>query len=207
VVLDKSPEQILDNNLIHIQNEFRKNTPSIILCSEPFHKAEFLNRLINSNESPIIFVDIDLLYTGYVESGMIHKKDNVVIFHPDKASWREELSEVISKVSKEKFLVVIDSFNGIYNMFDDLESAIFINSCIMLLSSVGRQTSSSVVITAMARKKENNEWILSPGGKQIIKSKKTGVYFLKKIEGNLVISTIEDRDTDSKIFKIEQENG
>jgi len=207
VVLDKSPEQILDNNLIHIQNEFRKNIPSIMLCSEPFHKAEFLNRLINSNESPIIFVDIDLLYTGYVESGMIHKKDNVVIFHPDKASWREELSEVISKVSKEKFLVVIDSFNGIYNMFDDLESAIFINSCIMLLSSVGRQTSSSVVITAMARKKENNEWILSPGGKQIIKSKKTGVYFLKKIEGNLVISTIEDRDTDSKIFKIEQENG
>jgi len=207
VVLDKSPEQILDNNLTHIQNEFEKNTPSIILCSEPFHKAEFLNRLINSNESPIIFVDIDLLYTGYVESGMIHKKDNVVIFHPDKASWREELSEVISKVSKEKFLVVIDSFNGIYNMFDDLESAIFINSCIMLLSSVGRQTSSSVVITAMARKKENNEWILSPGGKQIIKSKKTGVYFLKKIEGNLVISTIEDRDTDSKIFKIEQENG
>ena len=207
MVLDKSPEQILDNNLTHIQNEFEKNTPSIILCSEPFHKAEFLNRLINSNESPIIFVDIDLLYTGYVESGMIHKKDNVVIFHPDKASWREELSEVISKVSKEKFLVVIDSFNGIYNMFDDLESAIFINSCIMLLSSVGRQTSSSVVITAMARKKENNEWILSPGGKQIIKSKKTGVYFLKKIEGNLVISTIEDRDTDSKIFKIEQENG
>jgi len=207
VVLDKSPEQILDNNLTYIQNEFEKNIPSIILCSEPFHKAEFLNRLINSNESPIIFVDIDLLYTGYVESGMIHKKDNVVIFHPDKASWREELSEVISKVSKEKFLVVIDSFNGIYNMFDDLESAIFINSCIMLLSSVGRQTSSSVVITAMARKKENNEWILSPGGKQIIKSKKTGVYFLKKIEGNLVISTIEDRDTDSKIFKIEQENG
>ncbi len=77
----------------------------------------------------------------------------------------------------------------------------------MLLSSVGRQTSSSVVITTMARKKENNEWILSPGGKQIIKSGKTGIYFLKKIENNLVISTLEDRDTNSKIFKIEQENG
>ena len=206
MVLDKNPEQILDNNLIHIQNEFERNIPSIVLCSEPFHKAEFLNRLINSVESPIIFVDIDLLYTGYVESGMIQKKDNVIIFHPNKASWKEKLSEIISKVSKEKFLVVIDSFNGVYNMFDDLESARFINSCIMLLSSVGRQTSSSVVITAMARKKENNEWILSPGGKQIIKSRKTGVYFLKKNEDNLVINTLEDRDTNSKIFKIEQEN-
>ena len=205
MVLDKSHEQILDNKLIHIQNEFEKNMPNIVLCSEPFHKAEFLNRLINSVENPIIFVDMDLLYTGYVESGMIQKKDNVIIFHPNKASWREKLLEIISKISKEKFLVVIDSFNGVYNIFDDLESARFINSCIMLLSSVGRQTSSSVVITAMARKKENNEWILSPGGKQIIKSEKTGVYFLKKIENDLVISALEDIDTKSKVFKIEQE--
>ena len=207
MVLDKSPEQILDNDLIHIQNEFEKNIPSIVLCSEPFHKTEFLNRLINSVENPIIFVDMDLLYTGYVESGMIQKKDNVIIFHPNKATWREKLSEIIGKVSKEKFLVVIDSFNGVYNMFDDLESARFINSCIMLLSSVGRQTSSSVVITTIARKKENNEWILLPGGKQIIKSGKTGIYFLKKIKNSLVISTLEDNNTNSKIFKIEQENG
>jgi len=205
-VLDKNPEQILDNNLTHIQKEFENNIPSLVLCSEPFHKAEFLNRLINSVENPIIFVDMDLLYTGYVESGMIQKKNNVTIFHPDKISWREKLLEIITKVSKEKFLVVIDSFNGVYNMFDDLESARFINSCIMLLSYVGRQTSSSVVITAMVRKKENNEWVVSPGGKQIIKSEKTGIFFLKKIENNLVINTFEDSDTNSKIFKIEQEN-
>ncbi|MBA4719310.1 MAG: hypothetical protein HRO68_09535 [Nitrosopumilus sp.] len=204
-MLDKNPKNVLDNNLTHIQNEFRQNIPSIVLCSEPFHKAEFLNRLINSVENPIIFVDMDLLYTGYVESGMIQKKNNVTIFHPDKVSWKKKLLEIITKVSKEKLLVVIDSFNGVYNMFDDLESARFINSCIMLLSSVGKQTSSSVVIIAMARKKENNEWVLSPGGKQIIKSGKTGVFFLKKIESNLVVSTFED--VNSKIFKIEQENG
>ena len=206
MVLDKSPEQILDNNLTYIKNEFEKNVPSIVLCSEPFHKAEFLNRLINSVESSVIFIDMDLLYTGYVESGMIPKKDNVIIFHPNKASWREKLSEIISKISKEKFLVVIDSFNGVYSIFDELESARFVNSCIMLLAYVGRQTSSSVVITTMARKKENNEWILLPGGKQIIKSENTGIYFLKKIENSLVISTLEDRDMNSKIFKIEQEN-
>ena len=204
MVLDKSPEKVLDNDLIHIQNKFEQNIPSIVLCSEPFHKMEFLNRLINSVENPIIFIDMDLLYTGYIESGMIQKKNNVTIFHPDKISWKEKLLEIITKVSKEKFLVIIDSFNGVYNLFDDLESARFINSCIMLLSSVGKQTSSSVVIIAMARKKENNEWVLLPGGKQIIKSEKIGVFFLKKIENDLVISTFED--TNSKIFKIEQKN-
>jgi len=206
MVLDKSPEQFLDNNLTHIQNEFKQNVPSIVLCLESFHKIEFLNRLINSVKNPIIFVDMDLLYTGYVKSGMILEKNNVAILHLINTSWSKKFSEIITKVSKEKFLVVIDSFNGVYNTFDDLESARFINSCIMLLSSVGRQTSSSLVITAMARKKENNEWVLSPSGKQIIKSRKTGVYFLKKIGSDLVITTFEGVDVNSKIFKIKQEN-
>lgn len=198
-MLDKSPEQILDSKLVHIQNEFKEKIPNIILCSEPFHKAEFLNKLINSFEKQIIFVDLDLLYTGYVESGMIQKKNNLTIFHPTKENWEKKFTEIITKVSKEKFIVIIDSFNGIYNMFEDLESAIFINSCIMLLASLGKDTDSSVIITAMARKKENEGWILTPGGKQIIKSTKTGVYLLKKIENDLIIRQIEE---DSKTFKI-----
>ncbi|RMW38780.1 MAG: hypothetical protein EA446_04515 [Nitrosopumilus sp.] len=198
-MLDKSPEQILDSKLVHIQNEFKEKIPNIVLCSEPFHKAEFINKLIVSVEKPIIFVDLDLLYTGYVESGMIQKKNNLTIFYPTKENWEEKFTEIITKVSKEKFLVIIDSFNGVYNMFEDLESAIFINSCIMLLASLGNDTDSSVIITAMARKKENEGWILTPGGKQIIKSTKTGVYLLKKIENDLIIRQI---DKDSKIFKI-----
>ena len=202
MVLDKNPERILDNNLVHIQNEFVQNVPSIVLCSEPFHKAEFLYRLINSVENPVIVIDTDLLYTGYVESGMIQKKDNVTIFHPDKVVWKEELSEIISQLSKEKLVVVIDSFNGVHNMFEELESARFINSCMMLLSSIGRQTNSSVVITAMARKKENGDWVLSPGGKQFIKSEKTEIFYLKKIENNLILSTFENEKTGQKIFEI-----
>jgi len=86
-------------------------------------------------------------------------------------------------------------------MFDDLESARFINSCIMLLASLGRNTNSSIIVTAMVRKKENGDWVISPGGKQIIKSEKTGMYFLKKIEENLIISNLEK--TNSKVYKIE----
>ena len=198
-MLDKSPDQILDSELVHIQNEFKDKTPNIVLCSEPFHKAEFLNKLINSVENPIIFVDMDLLYTGYVESGMIQKKSDLTIFHPTKENWEKKFTEIITRASKKKFLVIIDSFNGVYNMFEDLESAIFINSCIMLLASLGKDTDSSIIITAMARKKENEGWILTPGGKQIIKSAKTGVYHLKKIGNDLIIRQIEEG---SKIFKI-----
>jgi len=200
-VLDKSPEWVLDNNLTYIQNEFRKNIPSLVLCSEPFYKIEFLNTLINSVENLIIFVDMDLLYTGYIESGMIQKKENLVVFHPNKENWKEKLSEIITQTSKEEILVIIDSFNGVFNMFDDLESARFINSCIMLLASIGRNTNSSIIVTARVRKKENGDWVISPGSKQIIKSEKTGMYFLKKIEENLIISNLEK--TNSKVYKIE----
>ena len=190
-MLVKNPEQIIDNDLKQIQIKFEQNNPNIILSSKPFHKIEFLNRLINSTEEPVIIVDMDLLYSGYIQSGMIQKKDNVMIFCLDKTNWGKKLSEIISKVSKERFLVIIDSFNGIYNVFDDLESARFINSCIMLLASIGNHTKSSILITGMARKKENDEWVLLPGGKHIIKSEKTGVYFLKKSVNGMVVVTLE----------------
>jgi len=191
--LDKNPEIISDDNLEYIQNEFKKNIPNLILCSNSFHKIEFLNKIIRSTKNPIIFVDMDLLYSGYIESKMIQEKENLMIFQPSNLNWKEKLSEIITKISKKEFLIIIDSFNGIYNLFDDLESARFVNSCIMLLSSLGKQTNSTIVITAMARKKENSEWILSPGGKHIMKSAKMEIYFLRKIQNDLTIRTIDQK--------------
>ena len=191
--MDKSPEIISDENVEYIPNEFKKNIPNLILCSNSFHKIEFLNKIIISTKNPIIFVDMDLLYSGYIESKMIQKKENLMIFQPNNLNWKEKLSEIITKVSKKEFLIIIDSFNGIYNLFNDLESARFVNSCIMLLSSLGKQTNSTIIITAMARKKENSEWILSPGGKHIMKSAKMGIYFLKKIQKNLIIRSIDQK--------------
>jgi len=191
--LDKSPEIISDDNLEYIQNEFKKNIPNLILCSNSFHKIEFLNKIIRPTKNPIIFVDMDLLYSGYIESKMIQEKENLMIFQPSNLNWKEKLSEIITKISKKEFLIIIDSFNGIYNLFDDLESARFVNSCIMLLSSLGKQTNSTIVITAMARKKENSEWILSPGGKHIMKSTKMEIYFLRKIHNDLLIRSIDQK--------------
>jgi hypothetical protein len=190
-VLDKNPEMTYDGNLEYFQNEFKKNVPSLVLCSNSFHKIEFLNKLIISVKNPIIFVDMDLLYSGYVESKMIQKKENLIIFQPNKLNWKQKLSEIISKISNKEFLIIIDSFNGIYNLFDDLESARFVNSCIMLLSSLGKQSNSTIVITGMARKKENSEWILSPGGKNIMKLARSSVYFLKKTQNDLKLKKID----------------
>ena len=206
MVLDKNPEQILDTELIYIRNEFSNKNPNIILCSEPFLKAEFLNELINSIKYPIIFLDFDLLYSGYIISEMIKKNDKVEIYRPSKTDWKKIISEIAKRISNEKFLVVIDSLNGFYNIFDEKESGRFINASLMLLSSIGRECGSSVIITAMVRKNDNGEWILSPGGRHIIDSKNSGIYHLKRIGNSLMLSSLSQMGITEKIFKIDHSN-
>ena len=198
MLLDKNPEINLNDNLEYFQNEFKKNVPSLVLCSNSFHKIEFLNKIIISEKNPIIFVDMDLLYSGYIESKIIEQKENLMIFRPNKLDWKERLSDIICKISEKEFLIIIDSFNGIYNLFDDLESARFVNSCLMLLSALGKQSDCSIVVTGMAKKNDSFEWILSPGGKHIMKLSETNVYYLKKIENNLTIRIIDNDQNKSK---------
>ncbi len=193
LVLDKNPKQILDNDLVQLKNEFSDKNPNFILCSKPFLKSEFLNKLIDSDTIPVIFLDFDLLYSGYVISGMIKKNDNVKIFRSSRIDWEKDLQEIIKKISREKALVILDSLNGIYNMFDELESARFINAAIMLLASVARHTKSLIVVTTMAIKNGDGEWILSPSGRHLMDSKKSGMYYLGMNETNLILNLIDKR--------------
>ncbi|MFM9875430.1 MAG: hypothetical protein ACKVN8_03525 [Nitrosarchaeum sp.] len=201
-MLDKNPDQILDMELLHIKNEFSNKNPNIILCSEPFHKAEFLNIFINSIGYQVIFLDFDLLYTGYVVSEMIKNKNNVEIYHINKVDWTQKISEIAKRISNEKILLIIDSFNGFYNIFNEKESGRFVNASIMLLSSISKDSDSLVIITALARKNDKHEWILSPGGRHIINLKKSGTYHLKKMDDSLILSSLNQIETKQKIFKI-----
>ncbi len=205
-MLDKNPEQISDKNLIYVIKEFSNKNPNIILCSEPFLKAEFLNELIDSINCPVIFLDFDLLYSGYIVSEMIKKNDKVKIYRPSKADLKKIISEIAKRISNEKFLVVIDSFNGFYNIFDERESGRFINASLMLLASIGIESGSSVIITAITRKNDSGEWILSPGGRHIIDSRKSGIYHLKRIGDSLMLNSLNQVGIIEKIFKIDHSN-
>jgi hypothetical protein len=201
-VLDKNPQHILHNNFEEIRNEFSIRGPNIILCPNPFVKSEFLKKLANSMEFPVIFLDFDLLYAGYVKSGLIKKNENVSIFVSNRDTWQRDLKEIIKKISTERTLVILDSLNGIYNMFDELESTRFINSAIMLLSSVARETNSMMVVAAMATKNDKGELILSPGGRHLLESKKSAMYSLDFSETGLILDSIDKKQDHGKSFEI-----
>jgi len=201
-VLDKNHEQILDSDLTCVRKEFSNKNLNIILCSDPFLKTEFLKELINSNDYPMIFLDFDLLYSGYIVSEMIKKNNKVDIYRPSKEDWKKSITEIANRISNERKMIVIDSFNGFYGIFDEKESGRFINASLMLLSFIGKESGSSVIITAIVRKNDSNEWILSPGGRHIIDSKKSGMYNLSRMDNSFILSSLNQKGVTEKTFKI-----
>ena len=201
-MLNKNPDKVF-NELEYFRDKIKDNVPGVALFSESFEKAEFVNKLISTSKVPVVLADVDLMCTGLYQSEMIQKNNNLQIIHLDKNNWKQTLDKIICMTSKQESLLIVDSLNLLYNSWDGLESARFINSCVMLLASLAHQANSSVLLTAMARKKKDGKWVISPGGKQIIKSGMAGIYFLEKSRDNFTISEInlgsEDQDLNTVI--------
>ncbi len=199
-MLDKNPNQVL--NEVFVKLELSDKNPIIILNSKPFVKSKFLINLIDSLNVPVIFFDFDLLYSGYVNSGMIKKNENVKILRPNEKDFQRYLKEVVEKISKERVLVILDSLNVLYNMFENLDLFRFTNATIMLLASIAKTTKSHIIVTSMVTKNEKNEWILSPGGKHLIESKNSGMYYLDNSESKLVLNLLNKKRENDNSFII-----
>lgn len=200
--MDKNHNQALNQNISQIQSEFSGRNPNFVLSSNPFVKTEFLHKLVESMNLPVFFLDCDLLYSGYVASGIIKKNDKLKFFVTTKSSLNNDIKQIIKKIENEKSLIILDSLNGLYNMFDELEYVRFINSTIMLLSSVAKYSKSIIIITGMARKNENKEFVLSPTGRQIVRIKKAGFYELGISETSLILNLIENTQENKRSYEI-----
>ena len=44
--------------------------------------------------------------------------------------------------------------------------------------------------------KENEEWVLTPGGKQLVKSSQTSMFYAKKVDNQLVLSRLGKNDSE-----------
>jgi len=168
-VLDKNPDQ-RTIQVNEVEKYLEQNTLSSILCKEPFVKAAFLSELIKQIETPIVYIDFDLLYTGYCKAGIIEKKENVSLFYPDKDDWKQILEKVFVMISNKKSVVIIDSLNGLYNLLDEKDVGRLVNTYIMLLAFVARESNSIVLFASVGRKKKQEGWVLSPTGRHILDS-------------------------------------
>lgn len=176
---------------------------SIILCTDSIKKTRFLRMLTNLASESVFYLDTDLLYTGCTNAGLCKNHTHTTIYCPDQATWHRNLADVISVVSTSKGMtVIIDSLNGVYEMFEGHDSAISANTHIMALASLAVQAGSSVIVSAMVKKRKAKqqdytshthsekkdtrvikttieEWILYPSGRQIPKIAELDTFLLK----------------------------
>ncbi len=186
-MLDKNPDQHSLIGLNEMKKYLEKNTLNSILCDEPFVKAVFLAKLIEQIDVPILYLDFDLLYNGYVNAEMLPRKVNVSLFSPSKNDWDQVLKKILMMILKEKSFVIIDSLNGLYNLFDYKDVGRLVNAYVMLLIFVAKESDSSVLVVNMARKKDEEEWVLSPSGRHVVDTKIMTNLYLKKQNSGIVV--------------------
>lgn len=160
-MLNKNPDCANDE----IDNIFVDPINSI-LCQNAFAKETIIKKIIQHYSIPIIYLDFDLLYSGYMKAGIIKHEKNVIIFSPKRKDWSKILSKILIKISNENCVLVIDSLNSFFSIFDDKDDNRYTNACIMILASFVKNSSFSknkMFLTSIARPK-NGRWTLFPIG-------------------------------------------
>ena len=192
MLLDKNPEQDFE---MKIKPILEKNNLSSILCNKAFLKASFLEKIVQNSNVPIYYLDFDLLYSGFISGGILSKKDNVQLYNPTSKELQNTLQSILENVSKEKSIVIIDSLNGLNNLFEEKDAGRLINSYIMLLAFVAQNTNSQIILASIARMKDKEFWVLSPTGRQIIISEFLTSIQLKQNDSTMILNLLDDKNS------------
>ncbi len=164
-----------------------------ILYYDPFVKVTFFTKLLQDIKIPVLYLDLDLLYSGYVAAEILTPQRNVTLYNPTQETWNETLTKVLTKLSKTKSLVILDSLNGLYNIQNEQKDVgRLVVSYTMLLVSIAKKTGSYVIIPCMARYKKEEGWTLSPPGKRMIELQKAQKILLEKTDDKIVLNFLDD---------------
>jgi hypothetical protein len=203
LALDKNPKQYSDEDLSSIMKIFELNTLNSIMFSDPFLKTIFLNKLILKTNTPIFYLDFDLLYSGYVTSNIISLRNGVTLYRPTKDDWIKTLKTILLKLSENKSILIMDSLNGLFNLHNEKKDAgRLINSYIMFLSCVAKMSNSCIVLPSIIRKKNDEGWALSITGRHVIESKQMNRIQLDQINSNIIANVIGEKDNTKQSIKI-----
>jgi hypothetical protein len=174
-----------------IQNILEQNTMNMIFYDDSFAKTAFFTKEIPNWEIPIFYFDFDLQYSGFVRAGVTPPLKNLTFLYPENGSLREDLKFVIEKISKKRSLIIIDSFNGFFNILEgEKDIGRLINSFLMLLASSGNHTKSTVLVGNLSKLNDENKWVLYNTGRRVIDSEHFTKIQLIKSKNSIVTKVL-----------------
>jgi hypothetical protein len=144
---------------------------SSVSFDDAITKTYFFHKLGLMADVPVLYVDFDLLYSGYLAANILPQNENLQLYTP-KQDWQEVFVQIADKVSTKKHLVLIDSLNGFFaSLVDSKDSGRIINSVLVLLASAAQKADSAVLFGSTAKFKEDG-WFLPGIGRKIVQIQK-----------------------------------
>ncbi len=178
---------------LNLQIMLEQNLINSVFYPDPFLKAGFISKLVQDTKLEVLYLDLDLLYSGYVVSGILAAEKNVTLFQPTSDTLYQMIKEILVKASLSQTIVVVDSLNGLYNILNQKKNlGKTVMSIMMLLASITRMTKSYLVVTSMVRYKKEEGWILSPTGKRLVETKNSKKILLEYGKEGIVLSMPSD---------------
>ena len=151
-----------------LQEHLVPSSSTLLFYENSFSKIQLIQEITSKQNLPVLYIDLDLLFSGYVKSELL-TIPNVTLFSTLNSKINEILPKIFTKISTEPHLVIFDSINGLYNtLSNDADSGRTVNAILMLLARNIIFSNSILIISALATKKEN-DWIL-PNGRQILEN-------------------------------------
>ena len=186
---------------LQIKDILEQNTLNVISYESSFAKTTFFVKILSKWNIPTFYLDFDLLYSGFVKSGLTPLSKNITLLCPDADSLHENLRSVVDKTSKTKSLVIIDSLNGFFNLLEDRkDTGQIINSLIMLLTSSAKNVNSIVVVGSLSKLINENEWVLYNTGRHVIENKHITKIQLTESNGNIIVKNLKPDKSKSTII-------
>ena len=176
---------------LQIKDILEQNTLNVIFYESSFAKTTFFVKILSKWNIPTFYLDFDLLYSGFVKSGLTPLSKNITLLCPDADSLHENLRSVVDKISKTKSLVIIDSLNGFFNLLEGRkDTGQIINSLIMLLTSSAKNVNSIIVVGSLSKLINENEWVLYNTGRHVIENKHMTKIQLTESNGNIIVKNL-----------------
>ena len=179
---------ILFENFETAKNKMLPCSTNLIFYNDAFSKTKFMSKIIESFEDPIIYLDFDLLFSGYLESEYIEKPPNMEIIKPDSKNLKDLLPNILTKISLQKTILIVDSLNVLYSFIDNDNQARFVNSLIMLLTTNAKFSKSILFVTCLGQKKDD-DWI-SPMGRHILEFENVNRFEINENDAKIKIKAI-----------------
>ena len=178
---------------------FEHNLNSISF-DDSISKTYFFHKLTFLIDVPVLYLDFDLLYSGYLAANILPQNENLELFSP-KENWKDIMVQTMDKISKKQHIVILDSLNGFFSLLvDQKDSGRIINGIVMLLVSAAQKADSTIIIGSTAKFKKDDGWVIPGIGRHVIQIQKMNLLTVRKQTETLeLVSVNHDNSVKSVI--------